>query len=73
MRTLREQYELAGEVLPGGVNSSVRLNRAIGTPLYASRARGSRVWDIEGRELIDMSCAHGSALLGHAHLKQRYR
>ncbi len=67
MRTQQEQFELASEVMPGGVNSSVRLNRALGTPFYASEAKGSRVWDIEGREFIDLSCAHGAALLGHAH------
>jgi len=43
------------------------VNQALGTPLYASHAQGSRVWDIEGREYIDMCCAHGAALLGHAH------
>lgn len=67
MKTLKDQYDKARRVLPGGVNSSVRLNRAIGTPFYASRAEGSRVWSIEGREFIDMCCAHGAGLLGHAH------
>jgi glutamate-1-semialdehyde 2,1-aminomutase len=67
MPTLKSQYLKAKKVLPGGVNSSVRLNRAIGTPFYVSRARGSRVWSIEGREFIDMCCAHGAGLLGHAH------
>ena len=67
MKTLKAQYEKARQVLPGGVNSSVRLNRAIGTPFYVSHARGSRVWSIEGREFIDLCCAHGAALLGHGH------
>ena len=67
MTTLREHYQRARQVLPGGVNSSTRLNKALGTPLYVSRGQGSRVWDVEGREYIDMSCAHGAALLGHAH------
>jgi len=67
VNTLQAQYDKARQVLPGGVNSSVRLNRAIGTPFYVSRARGSRVWSIEGREYIDMCCAHGAALLGHGH------
>jgi len=67
MTTSQEQYELAKQVLPGGVNSSVRLNQAIGTPFYASRAKAGLVWDIEGRQFIDMSCAHGAALLGHGH------
>ena len=67
MTTVLEQYERAREVMPGGVNSSTRVNQAIGTPFFASRAKGSRVWDIEGREFLDMSCAHGAGLLGHAH------
>src|ERR1017187_5340247 len=67
VKTLKDQYDRARKVLPGGVNSSVRLNRAIGTPFYVSHARGSRVWSIEGREFIDMCCAHGAALLGHGH------
>ena len=67
MKTLKAQYEAAQKVLPGGVNSSVRLNRAIGTPFYVARAAGSRVWSIEDREFIDMCCAHGAALLGHGH------
>ena len=53
--------------MPGGVNSSTRLNQALGMPFYAARAAGARVWDLEGREYIDMNCAHGAALLGHAH------
>ena len=61
------QYAKAREVLPGGVNSSVRLNRAIGTPFFVSRSRGAYVWDLEGRRFTDMCCAHGAALLGHAH------
>ena len=65
--TSEEHYRRACQVMPGGVNSSTRLNRALGMPLYASRAEGSGVWDIEGRQLIDMSCGHGSSLLGHAH------
>ncbi len=60
-------FARAKEVLPGGVNSSTRLNRALQTPFYVSRGRGSRLWDIEGREFLDMSCAHGAGLLGNAH------
>ena len=49
------------------MNSSTRLNKALEMPFYASKGRASRVWDIEGREFIDMSCAHGAGLLGNAH------
>ena len=63
----KSHYEKASEVLPGGVNSSTRFSRALGSPFYVKRTRGSRVWDIDGREYIDMCCAHGAALLGHSH------
>jgi len=53
--------------MPGGVNSSTRLNSALDIPVYASGAVGGRVRGIDGREFIDMCCAHGAALLGHAH------
>jgi len=67
LKTMQQHYARAKQVMPGGVNSSTRLNQALEIPFYASRAQGSRVWDIEGREFLDMSCAHGAALLGHAH------
>ena len=33
------------------------------------RGEGSRVWDTEGREFLDMTMAWGAALVGHAHPK----
>ncbi|MFN0055315.1 MAG: aspartate aminotransferase family protein [Planctomycetales bacterium] len=67
MTTTDEHFAKARQVMPGGVNSSVRVNQALGKPLFAQSARGSRVVDLEGREFIDMCCAHGAALLGHGH------
>ncbi len=61
------QLKKAREVLPGGVNSSTRLNRALGAPFFAERGRGAHVWDLDGRRCIDMCCGHGAALLGHGH------
>lgn len=59
-------YERGRRVLPGGVCSSTRFNAAWGKPVYAQRSQGSRFWDIEGREFLDMSMSHGASLLGHA-------
>ncbi|MCH7686616.1 MAG: aminotransferase class III-fold pyridoxal phosphate-dependent enzyme, partial [Planctomycetes bacterium] len=59
-------YQQGRSVLPGGVCSSTRFNQAWGKPVYASRAKGSRFWDIEGREFLDLSMSHGATLLGHA-------
>jgi len=60
-------FERGKQSLPGGVCASTRLNQALGRPLYVSRAEGSRLVDVEGREILDMSCSHGAALLGHGH------
>jgi acetylglutamate kinase len=36
-------------------------------PIVLQRGRGSRVWDVEGREYIDLVSGVGVASLGHAH------
>ena len=63
----KQQLERAGRVLPGGVNSSVRVHGAIGVPFYVSRSEGSAIFDLDGNAYIDMCTAHGAALLGHRH------
>ncbi len=53
--------------IPGGVNSPVRAFRAVGgTPFFVNRAKGSRIWDVDGNELIDYVGTWGPAILGHA-------
>jgi len=61
-----ELYALGRQVMPGGVCSSTRFNKAWGKPVYAAKSKGARFWDIEGREFLDMSMSHGATLLGHA-------
>jgi glutamate-1-semialdehyde 2,1-aminomutase len=54
--------------IPGGVNSPVRAFRAVGgNPFFVNRASGSKVWDVDGNELIDYVLSWGPAILGHAH------
>ena len=56
--------------IPGGVNSSIRAFKSVGgTPYIVSRAEGARVWDVEGRELLDLVQSYGAIILGHAHPK----
>jgi glutamate-1-semialdehyde 2,1-aminomutase len=63
-------WQQALQLLPGGVNSPVRAFRAVGgTPFFAQRAKGSRLWDVEGNEYIDYVCSWGPMILGHAHPK----
>lgn len=63
----QQQYELAQKFLAGGVTAYTRVNRAIGRPMFIDRAAGCRVWDLDGREYIDLCCSHGATLLGHGH------
>ena len=59
-------FEAAQRVLPGGVNSPVRACRAVGTyPRFLEKGMGSRVWDVDGTEYIDLVCSWGPLILGH--------
>jgi glutamate-1-semialdehyde 2,1-aminomutase len=60
-------FERAQNVLPGGVNSPVRACKSVGCePLFIERAAGSRMWTVDGVELIDFVMSWGPMLLGHA-------
>jgi glutamate-1-semialdehyde 2,1-aminomutase len=67
-RRSRELFARAAQVIPGGVNSPVRAFRAVGGgPVFIARGSGSRVWDVDGNEYIDMVGSWGPLILGHAH------
>lgn len=65
MSRVTEQFERACRYLAGGVSSSTRVNRALGHALLFDRAEGCRVWDLDGREYLDLCTSHGATLLGH--------
>ncbi len=72
MTRLQSEKLFAEELIyiPGGVNSPVRAFRAVGgQPFFVNQARGARVWDVDGNELIDFVGTWGPAILGHAHPK----
>ncbi len=61
-------HDEAARLIPGGVNSPVRSFRSVGgEPVFAARARGSRLWDADGNEYIDYIGSWGPMILGHAH------
>jgi glutamate-1-semialdehyde 2,1-aminomutase len=65
-----ELYRRALEMIPGGVDSPVRAFKAIGiSPTFVDRAKGSKIWDIDGNEYIDYVGSWGPMILGHAHSK----
>src|SRR6266851_2482259 len=71
MNRVVEQFELAKRYLAGGVSASTRVNRALGHAMLFDRAAGCRVWDLDGREYIDLCCSHGATLLGHGDARVR--
>src|SRR5579871_6110071 len=63
-------FATALQYIPGGVNSPVRAFRAVGgNPFFVNKAKGARVWDVDGNELIDYVGTWGPAILGHTHPK----
>jgi glutamate-1-semialdehyde 2,1-aminomutase len=60
-------YARALQYLPGGVNSPVRAMRAIGRdPIFADRASGAELIDVDGNRYVDWVCSWGPLILGHA-------
>jgi glutamate-1-semialdehyde 2,1-aminomutase len=70
-RTKSDQlFAEALKYIPGGVNSPVRAFRAVGgQPFFVNKAKGARVWDVDGNEYVDYVGTWGPAILGHAHPK----
>ena len=65
--TSHDLFQNARRVIPGGVNSPVRAFCSVGgEPFFVARAEGSRIFTVEGRELIDYVGTWGPAILGHA-------
>ena len=56
-------FELAKGYMPGGVSSPVRAYEPY--PFYTARAKGSKIYDVEGKEYIDYCLAYGPLVLGH--------
>jgi glutamate-1-semialdehyde 2,1-aminomutase len=61
-------FARAKNVIPGGVNSSVRAFKAVGgTPVFMASGSGATIRDIDGNEFIDYVLSWGPLILGHAH------
>lgn len=60
-------YERAVRSLPNGVASNFQANDPY--PVYLARGRGSKVWDVDGTEYVDIHGGFGVNVVGHAHPK----
>jgi glutamate-1-semialdehyde 2,1-aminomutase len=61
----RELLERAGRSLAGGVTSSWQISRP--QAVWISHGAGSRVWDADGNEYVDLHGGYGVMAVGHAH------
>ena len=55
----------ARRALPGGWLGDLILPDAM--MLVAARGKGSHLFDVDGRDFLDLTCGGGSLILGHAH------
>ena len=61
-------FAAACNYLPGGVNSPVRAFGGVDIgPVFIEKAKGSKIYDIDGNEYIDYVGSWGPMILGHAH------
>lgn len=60
-----ELFGLARARLAGGVSHESRAKGPF--PKYIDRAKGSRKWEVDGKEYVDYAMGSASLLLGHAH------
>jgi glutamate-1-semialdehyde 2,1-aminomutase len=71
MTSAETLYADAQRYFPGGVTATARVNQAIGRPFYVARGDGAYVYDLDGREYVDLCISHGASLLGHNHPRIR--
>ena len=76
----RKMYEKALNLIPWGVQTGSKRPDFLffnDGPIYVKRAKGSRIWDVDGNEYIDYIMALGAVFLGYNvdewidHLKER--
>jgi len=58
-------YQEYLKILPGGVAAYGQYKSPF--PIYFSKAKGSRIWDVDGNEYIDTHAGYGPLILGHNH------
>jgi glutamate-1-semialdehyde 2,1-aminomutase len=58
-----EIFEKAKELIPGGVEHNLSQNKPF--PLAMDRAKGYKIWDVDGNEYIDYLMCGAPIMLGH--------
>ncbi len=65
-----ELFNKGQKHLVGAVNSPVRAFKSVGgVPVFIDHAKGSRIFDVDENEYIDLVLSYGPMILGHRHQK----
>ena len=56
-------FKRAKGVMPGGISHNVHYFPPY--PIFVKKAEGSRIWDVDGNEYIDLWMGHFTHILGH--------
>ena len=62
-RKSAELFRAAARVTPGGVMAGIKYFDP--HPVFMERAKGSKIWDVDGNEYIDYLMSYGALILGH--------
>jgi glutamate-1-semialdehyde 2,1-aminomutase len=60
----KEIFEKYSKITPGGVQSNFRFEEP--HPIYFKKAKGAKLWDVDGNLFTDYIVGYGSIILGHA-------
>ncbi|NLP56777.1 glutamate-1-semialdehyde 2,1-aminomutase [Lutibacter sp. B1] len=65
-----ELYTKGKKNLVGAVNSPVRAFKSVGgIPIFIHKAKGSKIYDVDGNEYVDFVLSYGPMILGHRNKK----
>jgi len=59
----RKLFERAKEVMPGGISHNLHYFPPY--PFFVKKGRGSKIWDVDGNEYVDLWMGHYIHILGH--------
>jgi len=62
-RKSKTLHERAKNVLPAGVSYGIRYFEPY--PFYVAKAKGSKLYDVDGNEYVDFWLGHTALILGH--------
>ena len=66
MNKSKELFEKAVKIIPGGVNSPVRAFGSVNMdPIFIRNAKGSYIYDVDGKKYIDYISSWGPMIFGH--------